>query len=123
MIEELYDLIHEKLCDNFNIDEDSSNYIKYDGSLTLRINNAEFYAEFGKYPGILICEDVTKRLDEIYVDLDLVDGDWMMTSYSKKNLIKHQYTPYTEKVLDDVIKDFKLISGYKETSLINKELN
>jgi hypothetical protein len=109
MIDEFYNLVHEKLAFNFNLNDDSSEYRKSDGELTLRINKAEFYASFGIRPTILICKDITKRADEIYLELDLFNGVWLMTTDSIMNQI-NQY--FITSILNRTIKQFTFISGY-----------
>ncbi|MDN4607364.1 hypothetical protein [Sporosarcina highlanderae] len=110
--EDFYDLMYQKLQSNFSLDE--TNFNKLNGEMTLLINNSEYYVSFGRQPSILMSEDVTKKPPEIYVELFVDKGKWMLTVDSKMNPEKYSYYPFNESVIDRTIKQFKYFSGYED---------
>lgn len=106
VLNELYDLFVEKIESKFNLDEYSSNYTKYDGSLTLFINNKELYVEFGRCPTIIIN---FWQKDQVTIPLEYEDGEWKVRAYSDWNSSEKPVT-FDEGYLNRVLRHFEYIS-------------
>ena len=105
-LNELYDLFVSKIESEFNVEEDSSNYDKTDGELTLLINNYELYVGFGN--DVTVIFNFWKKEQQV-IPIVFDSGEWFVSPYSDWNDSPNPQK-FDESYLNRIVRHFKAIS-------------